>query len=212
MKKLLFILILLLPFLSYSQESKFKEWLKPKTGNYIEKENNHFYSTFFKYDSLTTINREVVKFPISNKKILYQKILNLDSVKSEEIYLRSKIFITENYKSSNDVIQLDDKENGLIIVKGVYDLDGYYETNAIIRHTLKIYIKNGKCKIDISDFYCEIRSRSIKSNDNLETFYKSDVWKNKFILNVYKDVDIITTSLIDEFIKSMYKKISNDGW
>jgi hypothetical protein len=50
------------------------------------------------------------------------------------------------YKSSNDAIGLDDKEEAKIIGKGYFDMS-YYSTSAKIRHTIKITTKIGVLNI-----------------------------------------------------------------
>jgi len=47
-----------------------------------------------------------------------EKIVELEGVSKDEIYKRALLFITKEFKSAKDVIQLQDKEEGRIIGKG----------------------------------------------------------------------------------------------
>jgi len=59
------------------------------------------------------------------------RIERVDSVSKtkSQIYSDTKMFIAETWKSANDVIQNDDKENGMILIKGVTIQSKYYQMN-----------------------------------------------------------------------------------
>ena len=48
----------------------------------------------------------------------YQGIVTVDEKTATEIYSKIKSWVAINFKSANDVIQHDDKENGKLIAKG----------------------------------------------------------------------------------------------
>lgn len=76
----------------------------------------------------------------------------------EQIYSDTKMFIAEYWKSAKSVIQNDDKEGGLILVKGivmvsrVYALYPYEYTYS---YNVTFRMKNSKYKITIDNVYCE---------------------------------------------------------
>ena len=59
-------------------------------------------------------------FPNKDGKINYSEVVNVDSVKKEELYNRAKHWLVETFNSAKDVIQIDDKENGEIVGKGYF--------------------------------------------------------------------------------------------
>lgn len=63
-------------------------------------------------------------FPIDNRtgEITYSEIIKVDSVKSQELYIRAKVWFVHSFVSAKNVIQLDDKESGKIIGKGLFDV------------------------------------------------------------------------------------------
>lgn len=76
----------------------------------------------------------------------------------DDIYSDTKMFIAENWKSAKAVIQNDDKEGGLILVKGktiqilshsLYTCEYTYSYNVVFR------MKDQKYKITIDNVYCE---------------------------------------------------------
>ncbi len=56
---------------------------------------------------------------ISNEFPTYQGVISIDNQSANDLYTHIKLWIAENFKSANDVIQLDDKENGVLVVKGI---------------------------------------------------------------------------------------------
>lgn len=84
----------------------------------------------------------------------WEKIDSVAKTKSQ-IYSDTKMFIAETWKSSKDVIQNDDKENGLILVKGTISKFGGGILNGgkfWYSYNVKFYIKEQKCRIVIDNF------------------------------------------------------------
>jgi hypothetical protein len=83
-----------------------------------------------------------------------------DSVnKSKElVYTDTKLFIAQTWKSAQDVIQNDDKENGLILIKGNTKVSVTFQMNVHdywYRYTIKFYQKENKFRIVLDDVHCE---------------------------------------------------------
>lgn len=59
-------------------------------------------------------------FPIDSitGEIIYSGIVEVDSINSQELYVRTHAWFTHSFGSAQNVIQLDDKETGKIIGKG----------------------------------------------------------------------------------------------
>ena len=55
-----------------------------------------------------------------NGNISYTKIIDVDSITKDVIYQRASDWFTYNYANGENVVQVDDKENGHIVGKGVY--------------------------------------------------------------------------------------------
>lgn len=96
-------------------------------------------------------------FPEVNGVVDYTDVIKLDSsVKKDELFNRAKAWFIQNYKSAKDVIQMQDKDAGIIIGKGVFEF-GFNpatlsdRTTIYVSHTIKIYVKDGKYKYEIGD-------------------------------------------------------------
>ena len=87
-----------------------------------------------------------------------QQIVDFKDLKKDAIYAASRQWIATRFKSANSVIQLDDKENGVLIGKGNIDYPckgtawqcgGY--TDTLINFTVKIEAKDEKSRVTFSD-------------------------------------------------------------
>ncbi len=92
-----------------------------------------------------------------------QKTFNWDVIDSipkskDQIYLSAKSFIVDYWKSANNVIQLDDKENGIIVIKAVSVQKKFFQMNDhvyVFPYTVKFQMKNNKYRVIIENVHCE---------------------------------------------------------
>jgi hypothetical protein len=139
--------------------------------------------------------------PVVDGKMIFSRIVKVDSTTKDELYLRAKVWISQAFKSPNDVIQLDDKVSGQIFIKGIiYSwMSGRQHT---VYSTLKIYLKENKAMLEITDFII---------NDGL-TNCNLEVWNTnkKRFLGCLESVKDESNKLIDSFSKSIYKGQKKD--
>lgn len=140
--------------------------------------------------------------PLKDGVVTYTNVIQVDGTNKDELYSRAKKWFATMYKSANDVIQLDDKENGEIIGKGNFKIS-YYARNPIINHTITISIKDGRFKYVITDLvYSDIQGDKFP----IENFPKAWAGKKK----LYESVDREVSQLISSIEKSMKSKA--DEW
>lgn len=71
---------------------------------------------------------------------------------SDELFSKSKMFIAENWNSAQNVIQNDDREAGLILVKGLNRVTvkenlGFVAVTHSFKHIAKFYHKDGRTRL-----------------------------------------------------------------
>jgi len=102
---------------------------------------------------LITINAKLFgQVPLS-----YSEVIQVNDVSKNELFDRAKLWFAISFKSSNSVLQIENKEEGELVGKGFFK---YYSniwsvkhvTEGPIRFTIKIYIKDGRYKYEINDF------------------------------------------------------------
>jgi hypothetical protein len=157
-----------------------------------------------------------------NGKILYTEVIQADSIKMNQLYLNSKQFFVDAFKSAKDVIQLDDKEAGIVIGKGFSDI--YIKSLGLnvktqMWYTIKIQSKDGRYKYDIYDIYFKnYPSQYASSHESpaeeqfqKSIYYKKDGTPKEFPLK-YKNAMEDNIKSTVELIKTIMSKsvIIND--
>ena len=117
--------------------------------------------------------------PVKDGSINYSEVVTVDSsLKKSDLFINAKKFFVGVYKSGKDVIQMEDKDAGIIIGKGYFKT--YWKANLIfsadmdVWHTIKISIKDGKYKYEITDFTYKY---STPSGNYGETAHEGDLNK-----------------------------------
>jgi len=98
----------------------------------------------------------MIAFSYGQTNFKWEKVDSVAKSK-DQIYTDSKMFIAEFWKSAQNVIQNDDKQGGLILVKGasiqskIFQLVNHTWT---FSYTIKFMMKENKYRIVIEDVYC----------------------------------------------------------
>lgn len=92
--------------------------------------------------------------PFIDGQVRYIEVVNVEGVKKDALYNRAKKWIAETYRSSKDVVQLDNKEAGEVIAKGYFGIEykhplyfGLVHSKAY--HIIRIQFKDEKYRYDI---------------------------------------------------------------
>lgn len=102
----------------------------------------------------------------SQENFIWDQIDTIPGTKSE-LYSKTKSFIAYYWRDAKHVIQNDDKEGGIIIVKGSIDKTLnilWDEAVYIYNYTFTFMLKDGRYRIKAADVYCDrsyIRGKSV---------------------------------------------------
>lgn len=131
--------------------------------------------------------------------VSFEKVIKTDSVDKVKLFSTINDWFATTYNSAQDVIQMIDKEAGTIIGKGsmkyFYGNNSSYNGN--INYTIKIYIKDNRYKVILSDF------NHTGLSFNLGLITSADIYTDK---GMYKNYHNKAWS----DIKSKIEKYSND--
>ena len=95
-----------------------------------------------------------------------------------DAFVSAHAWIAKNFKSAHDVIQMQDKEAGMIVVKAAYiyyisfgdPIMGTQKVPGTLEYTLSVYLKDQKMKLEFSTGYAD--SYLPKNQLNLVAYYK----------------------------------------
>ncbi len=87
----------------------------------------------------------------------FTDVVNVNSVDSNELYMRAKLWFANSFADSKNVLEVEDKNAGILVGKGEFA----YEPNVFmassltrgrIKFMVKIIVKNERYKYSFSDF------------------------------------------------------------
>lgn len=95
------------------------------------------------------------KWELDNKgNVTFTKVIDVPNTPKDILYTRALSYFTYNYNSGEDVVQLEDKDQGTIIAKGLYPKVHTGKSFAITvistTHILRIDVKDNKIRAIIT--------------------------------------------------------------
>jgi len=127
-------------------------------------------------------------FPIDSTtgKITYTEVVKVDSVNSQELYVRAHSWFAHTFVSAQDVIQLDDKDAGMIFGKGTFSVSDNVvnptmmdvHISGIVDFAIEVQTKDGRYKYVFTDL--SFKLLGMKENDlRSSTISASGTYKKK---------------------------------
>ena len=141
----------------------------------------------------------------------------------DKLYNDTKVFIVKTWNSANNVIQLDDKENSHIMVKGIIQepisAGGTIIGDAYYSYLVNFYFKDNKAKISIDNVQFSKQTVGMIWDTylvNLPTKEYPGMTKaglsKKSYERLYTNLNFKLQSIIDMYIIDIKKESKIDNW
>lgn len=165
------------------------------------------------------LKSQVINMPRNNEtgKIEYSEIVLVDTATSQmDLFIKAKEWIALNFRSATNVIQMEDKDAGILIGKGNFEIKlTMYLTYSRVDFTFKIQVKNGKYRYWISDFV-HVSNKQGYSGGALEN-ERPDCGTFNMMKKGWNQVKEQTDENIKLLIESLKKEMSlktssNNNW
>ena len=92
----------------------------------------------------------------AQENLIFEKVIQSDSIGKSLLYVTINDWFASTYNSANDVIQMSDKDAGIIIGNGSmsYAKKGmsYQCYSGNIKYTIKVYVKDNRYKVVLTNF------------------------------------------------------------
>jgi hypothetical protein len=172
---------------------------------YAQSNNDDLYGkkTDEKYSSL------INNIPIVDDEIFYEVVKNVEGQSKNDLYKKAKLAFVELFKDSKSVIQLDDREGGEIIGKGIsyfYFKNLMMDVRNTMEFTMSITVKDNKYRIQIYDISTSSGTQEYSFDILNFPKYYGDNMKAKIVSSFIQNVD----SLFLQINMLMTKKKSSD--
>lgn len=149
--------------------------------------------------------------PVAEADRTFDRVVEAPSYSKDQIYTSTKIWIAENFKSAKSVIELDSKEDGIIIGNGIiqYPCSGMEclaKSDWKVPFTMRVDMKDQKFKIRFSNI--KLSWPASYSSGISSPAYDGPV-------NSQGDMDVIKPVLLkfgDEILASMNSSKSKSDW
>jgi hypothetical protein len=101
-----------------------------------------------------------INIPVCEKtgNVFYEKVIQVPDKSKDLIYIKIKQWIPLQFRTAKDVIEADDKNNGVIVLKGASDVTietGFGNVVRAMFFTISVYIRDERFKIEVSNIYYE---------------------------------------------------------
>ena len=151
----------------------------------------------------------------SQEPLEYDNIIEVNSIEKDKLFEILNDWTAIIFNSANDVIQLSDKDNGKLIIKGVknYSLGRslYNCYDGFISFTLRIVVKDNKYRITI----LQLKHNSMNNNVcSLGLITTAELFKPKGFAKreknkIWKDLKVKSSELNKSILNSIKEKINN---
>jgi hypothetical protein len=164
---------------------------------------------------------------LAQENVNFEKVIKTDSLKKAEIFTIVNDWFASTYNSANDVIQMSDKDEGVIIGNGSMSYDygkmSYACYTGYIKYTIKVYIKDSRYKVVLTNFRHSVKAGngqqcSLGAITSKELYAASGMSK-KYHNKVWTDIKTKVESYSNSIMVSLEKKTSevksekvNDDW
>jgi len=149
--------------------------------------------------------------PVAETDRTFERVVESPGYSKNQIYNSTKIWVAENFKSAKSVIELDSKEDGIIIGNGViqYPCSGMEcmaKSNWKVPFTMRVDMKDQKFKISFSNI--RLSWPASYSSGIASRAYDGPV-NNQGDMNAIKPALLM---LGDEILASMNSNKSKSNW
>lgn len=132
------------------------------------------------------------QIPLKEGKAFYELIDSMPNVTKADLYNKSKVWFVNTFNSAKSVIQMDDKDAGVIMGKGLTGFDaGNIMTGPIkqyINYTINIKLKDNKYRMQIYDIYVSDGMATAYTTEQLLKYPKMNKKKIERIDNNVQDL------------------------
>ena len=113
---------------------------------------------------------KAIPFDPATNKILYTEVVQVLGASQAELYTRAKLWFASNFKSAKAVVQADEKEAGVVQGSAFQNISIMalgMPSHIRLWYTVKMALKDGRYKYEITDFQVQENPTQYNLNPNL---------------------------------------------
>ncbi len=142
-----------------------------------------------------------------------ESVVEVPGVSKDELYNRARHWVAQNFKSANDVLKMDDRTAGAIVLKAFDNIavgSGIAATSVKMWFTLSIYQKEGRFKyvVEVDEYQGDLYPSS-PSYDMLKWRYKKNGKERQPHMSYYTSSERSVKSTVASLSKTMSGTVVN---
>ncbi|AIM38285.1 hypothetical protein KO02_17535 [Sphingobacterium sp. ML3W] len=154
-----------------------------------------------------------VTMPTKDGSVFYEEVVSVDSnLVKNVLYIRALKWFADNFNDSNEVKQVEDKENGKIVGSGIFEsrknvLTGGFDR---ISFMIDITVKDGRYRVqfyDIKEKNIDGKGHSTYGYSSINSTYERQQKDDKYM---FRGSNIKSLRFIDEKIKELIQSVNVD--
>lgn len=153
--------------------------------------------------------------------ITFSKVIQADSLNQAKLFTTINEWFASTYNSAKDVIQVADKEAGLIVGNGsmnyTYGKMAYRCYEGHITYTIKVSVKDNRYKVELTQFTHAVNFGNAPSCSlglvSTSEFYATSGMSKNYHNNVWQDIKLKAEQYSMQIFDSLEKKTkTKDDW
>lgn len=152
----------------------------------------------------------------------FEEVVPVEGISSKELYTRGRQWYAEVFNEANEVLQMDDPEQGILIGKGWQDIllnpDGFASVKVQMWYLISVYTRDGRYKFSVSEIRYKTYPVPMLNDPGSEftaefifdenNYYKGNGKPRKANENYYEATKIAVTAIANDLEKKMNTGIS----
>ncbi|MDA0195911.1 MAG: DUF4468 domain-containing protein [Bacteroidetes bacterium] len=159
-------------------------------------------------------------FANAQENFILSKVIQADNTSKDELFTKINLWFGKTYNSAKDVIQMSDREGGVIVGKGLFSYSfgktiyGCYDGN--IDYAITVQVKDNRFRVELSDFNhgdsdptnpfkCAlglITTAELHSESGISKKYNNAVWN---------DIKLKSETYSNDIFQSIESSLKSDG-
>lgn len=156
------------------------------------------------------------KFPFNEKgEIVYSEVVNIKGADKTDLYRKATIFFADDMLSTGNIVQLDDKENGIIIGKGFLTIPIQNKKMSIpvnLHFTIKVEARDDRYRYEVYSLRYETKATSFTAEElfakEKSAEYKKAKKNARDIADQYLDR---TVTVVDNIVSTLKEYMSSNS-
>ncbi|HEX8425092.1 DUF4468 domain-containing protein [Hymenobacter sp.] len=154
------------------------------------------------------------------QRVTYSEIVTVDGVKQSELYSRAKLWLALTFDDAKDVIKVDEKDAGLLLIRAYTDLPirltqgSLAPVNQEAGYMMTLNFKDGRYKYTLTNYNLIVGSLAVPVEKEISAQMSKPKNKGAFIAKQYEEqVATYAKSLAESLSATLHKPVSGeDNW